>query len=227
MDLSKLPPAADTHGVTFDKDIRPLFEASCLHCHGDGKQKGGLRLDSLAAAIKGGRDGQDGDSRQQRPKEFARRRGRANQRGNCHAAQARSGWSRWQPSAGRSRWRGWAASWRPRRSWRRAERAGRIQPSVSCPDFGDKSGRFARGLTRARSNLVSVESLLGTADRIESKIMNPRIIGSPASSSASRRSFLRLGSVLAPRCSPFPALLPKSFRERPHPWRKSVSSASL
>jgi hypothetical protein len=57
MDLSKLPPAAGTQGVTYDKDIRPLFEASCLRCHGDERQKGGLRLDSLEASIKGGKDG--------------------------------------------------------------------------------------------------------------------------------------------------------------------------
>jgi hypothetical protein len=57
MDLSKLPAAADTKGVTFDKDIRPLFEESCLRCHGDERQKGGLRLDSLDGALKGGKAG--------------------------------------------------------------------------------------------------------------------------------------------------------------------------
>jgi hypothetical protein len=56
-DLTKLPPAADTQGVTYAKDIRPLFEASCLRCHGEQRDKGDLRLDSLQAALKGGEDG--------------------------------------------------------------------------------------------------------------------------------------------------------------------------
>ena len=53
-DLSKLPPASTKAGVTYDKDIRPLFEASCTRCHGAEKPKGGLRLDSAAAVLKGG-----------------------------------------------------------------------------------------------------------------------------------------------------------------------------
>jgi hypothetical protein len=56
-DLSKLPPAAAKEGVTYDKDIRPLFEASCNRCHGPEKPKGGLRLDSAAAVLKGGKEG--------------------------------------------------------------------------------------------------------------------------------------------------------------------------
>ena len=35
LDISKLPPPADKKGVTYAKDIRPLFEASCFRCHGD------------------------------------------------------------------------------------------------------------------------------------------------------------------------------------------------
>ena len=57
LDASKLPPAAGKTGVTFDKDIKPLFEASCTGCHGDDKQKGDLRLDSLEATLKGGKAG--------------------------------------------------------------------------------------------------------------------------------------------------------------------------
>lgn len=53
VDVSKLPPASD-RVVDFAKDIRPIFEKSCLSCHGPSKQKGGLRLDSRAAALKGG-----------------------------------------------------------------------------------------------------------------------------------------------------------------------------
>jgi hypothetical protein len=56
-DLSKLPPASTQPGVTYEKDIRPLFEASCFRCHGDQRPKGGLRLNSLESALKGGEDG--------------------------------------------------------------------------------------------------------------------------------------------------------------------------
>jgi len=52
VDVSKLPPAAKVTGVTFDKDIKPLFEKSCVKCHGPEKQKGKYRLDSLEAALK-------------------------------------------------------------------------------------------------------------------------------------------------------------------------------
>jgi mono/diheme cytochrome c family protein len=58
VDLSKLPPAAKTAGVTFDKDIKPLFEKSCVKCHGAEKQKGKLRLDTLEATLKGGENGE-------------------------------------------------------------------------------------------------------------------------------------------------------------------------
>jgi hypothetical protein len=57
IDLSKLPPASSQPGVTFEKDIRPLFEASCVRCHGAEKPKGGLRLDSREAVLKGGKEG--------------------------------------------------------------------------------------------------------------------------------------------------------------------------
>lgn len=53
-DLSKLPPPSKQAGVTFAKDILPIFKASCTKCHGEMKRKGGLRLDSLEATLKGG-----------------------------------------------------------------------------------------------------------------------------------------------------------------------------
>src|SRR5438067_201907 len=56
-DLSKLPPPADKKGITYAKDIRPLFEASCFRCHGEERQKAELRLDSLDAVLKGSEDG--------------------------------------------------------------------------------------------------------------------------------------------------------------------------
>ncbi|MBL9176381.1 MAG: DUF1549 domain-containing protein, partial [Verrucomicrobiales bacterium] len=48
-----LPPAA-THTVDFDREIRPLFEARCVSCHGPDRPKGGLRLDDPRAAKAGG-----------------------------------------------------------------------------------------------------------------------------------------------------------------------------
>jgi hypothetical protein len=66
IDVSKLPPAASQQGVTYDKDIQPLFKASCFRCHGAQRPKAGLRLDSVEGVLKGGHDGQvvvPGDSK--------------------------------------------------------------------------------------------------------------------------------------------------------------------
>ena len=52
-----LPPASDKKGVTYDKDIKPIFDKNCFKCHGAEKQKGKLRLDTLAAVMKGGENG--------------------------------------------------------------------------------------------------------------------------------------------------------------------------
>jgi len=56
-DWSKLPPAATTQGVTFDKDIQPLFKASCVQCHGANRPKAQLRLDTLEGVLKGTKHG--------------------------------------------------------------------------------------------------------------------------------------------------------------------------
>src|SRR5688572_31133140 len=53
-DISKLPPAAKKENLTFDKDIKPLLENSCLKCHGAEKPKSKYRVDSREAFIKGG-----------------------------------------------------------------------------------------------------------------------------------------------------------------------------
>ena len=53
----EIPPASKKTGLTFDKDIKPIFEKSCFECHGDKKHKAKLRLDSLAATLKGGENG--------------------------------------------------------------------------------------------------------------------------------------------------------------------------
>ena len=57
VDLNKLPPPVSKTGLTYANDIRPLFENTCFRCHGEQRQRGGLRLDSLEALLKGGEDG--------------------------------------------------------------------------------------------------------------------------------------------------------------------------
>jgi hypothetical protein len=52
-DASKLPPAAKQK-VTFDKDIKPLFEKSCLKCHSGERPKSKYSMEKLDAIIKGG-----------------------------------------------------------------------------------------------------------------------------------------------------------------------------
>ncbi len=44
----------DAQSAFFEKKIRPLLVANCFECHGEEKQKGGLRLDSRAAILEGG-----------------------------------------------------------------------------------------------------------------------------------------------------------------------------
>src|SRR5438552_1511184 len=56
-DVSKLPAPSTKIGLSYAKDVRPIFESSCFRCHGEERHKGGLRLDSLEAALKGGEDG--------------------------------------------------------------------------------------------------------------------------------------------------------------------------
>ncbi|HEX3448518.1 MAG TPA: c-type cytochrome domain-containing protein, partial [Isosphaeraceae bacterium] len=41
----------------FEQSVRPLLAENCYSCHGDKKQKGGLRLDSLEAILHGGESG--------------------------------------------------------------------------------------------------------------------------------------------------------------------------
>ena len=41
----------------FEQNVRPLLAEKCYSCHGDKKQKGGLRLDSLEAILTGGESG--------------------------------------------------------------------------------------------------------------------------------------------------------------------------
>jgi hypothetical protein len=59
VDTSKLPPAAAKKGVTFDADIKPIFERACYKCHGPEveKPKAKFRADTRASVLKGGSEG--------------------------------------------------------------------------------------------------------------------------------------------------------------------------
>src|SRR5207249_5778790 len=53
-----IPPIADTAATEFfEAKVRPILAASCTRCHGPQDQMGGLRLDSRAALLKGGKRG--------------------------------------------------------------------------------------------------------------------------------------------------------------------------
>src|SRR6266853_6282753 len=41
----------------FEKNVRPVLAEKCFKCHSAEKQKGGLRLDSREALLKGGENG--------------------------------------------------------------------------------------------------------------------------------------------------------------------------
>ena len=43
--------------VNFDRDIKPIFTAHCVQCHGEDKREGGLRLDHRGSALAGGDSG--------------------------------------------------------------------------------------------------------------------------------------------------------------------------
>jgi hypothetical protein len=54
MGASRADDPADRH---FVDRVKPLLESRCISCHGPDKVKGGLRLDSREAALKGGESG--------------------------------------------------------------------------------------------------------------------------------------------------------------------------
>jgi hypothetical protein len=54
--VAQLPPPAN-HPINFAKEIKPIFEASCIKCHGRGRDKGGLRIDTRESFLKGGDSG--------------------------------------------------------------------------------------------------------------------------------------------------------------------------
>ena len=49
----KLPPPSDKKDVTYEKDIKAIFDKSCVKCHSGEKAKAKLHLDSLDGVLKG------------------------------------------------------------------------------------------------------------------------------------------------------------------------------
>lgn len=56
VDPSKLPPASEKKGLTFEKDVKPILEKSCLKCHSGPRPKGRYKVDTLENLLKGGRE---------------------------------------------------------------------------------------------------------------------------------------------------------------------------
>ena len=51
-------PAEDDAALIFQRDILPIFDANCLHCHGKDEQESKLRLDTLVHLLRGGNSGE-------------------------------------------------------------------------------------------------------------------------------------------------------------------------
>ncbi len=54
--VAQLPPPA-SRTVHFAKDVQPIFEASCIRCHGRGRTKSGFSLETRDSLLKGGDSG--------------------------------------------------------------------------------------------------------------------------------------------------------------------------
>src|SRR6266571_7470219 len=54
---AKTLPAPADHPINFSKEIKPIFEASCIKCHGRGRDKGDVQIDSRDTLLKGGGSG--------------------------------------------------------------------------------------------------------------------------------------------------------------------------
>jgi mono/diheme cytochrome c family protein len=56
-DESRPLPAAASHSIQFEREIKPIFEASCVQCHGRGKAGGKFSLENRDTALRGGVSG--------------------------------------------------------------------------------------------------------------------------------------------------------------------------
>jgi mono/diheme cytochrome c family protein len=54
---ARLLPQASARPVLFSQDIRPVFEARCVQCHGRGRDKGRFRIDTRDSLLEGGDSG--------------------------------------------------------------------------------------------------------------------------------------------------------------------------
>ena len=52
-----IPPASTQTGVTYEADIKPIFQASCVKCHSGDRPKARLHMDTLAGVLKGTKNG--------------------------------------------------------------------------------------------------------------------------------------------------------------------------
>jgi mono/diheme cytochrome c family protein len=55
--VAATPATAGAPSAGFAREVRPILKRACVDCHGPDRQKGGLRLDSRAAVLKGGDSG--------------------------------------------------------------------------------------------------------------------------------------------------------------------------
>lgn len=56
-DNVKLPPPSTKTGVTYDSDIKAIFDASCIKCHKGDHPKARLHMDTLEGVLKGTKEG--------------------------------------------------------------------------------------------------------------------------------------------------------------------------
>jgi len=54
---TKLPPASTKADVTYATDIKPIFDVSCVKCHGGERPAARLSMGSLAGVLKGTKAG--------------------------------------------------------------------------------------------------------------------------------------------------------------------------
>ena len=55
--VSSITGQALAQEIDFEDAIAPIFESSCIHCHGEDEQESGLRLDSRNSMLRGGDSG--------------------------------------------------------------------------------------------------------------------------------------------------------------------------
>ena len=56
--LVQIGRSTGAEAVDFENDVKPIFAAHCIKCHGEDKQKGKFRLDRLATMLRGGDSGE-------------------------------------------------------------------------------------------------------------------------------------------------------------------------